>query len=434
MPIKFSTFQKSAVFLSALVIFSANSLFAQTSVKERAEIFEQVWSTISERYYDASFHGVDWKMVKKKYSARLKNAGSEREFYFLLDRMAGELRDSHTRVYSPAQRDERRKQKRAEVGISIKEIEGFAVIFSVAPGSEAERAGIKPGMIVRSVNNQPFKKAAAAARRSVGVSSSERATRMRVFSKILTGEPGTILNLELLDERGSVRKFTLERRVVSVKPQIVSKILPSGIAYLKFGKFDEEIEKQVAAALLELKDAPALILDLRGNAGGDGEVGLRFAGYFLDDRITVAKIVTRTGKPPFPEMPMTLEAGAPDARIFSRPVVILISENTASTAELMTNALQEQKRAVVFGTNSCGCVLAFLDYLPLKGGGDLTLSEFGFITPQGKKLEGKGVTPDRLIALVLQDLRTGHDRALEQAELFLKSSFKSKAVLPDSKK
>jgi carboxyl-terminal processing protease len=425
MPIEYLTFRKSVVCLFALLFFwGADPLAAQTPFSERAAIFEQVWTTINEKYYDASFNGVDWNAVRKKYFSRLQDVSSDGDFYALLDRMAGELHDSHTRVYSPAQRDERRDQKRASVGIVIKEIKGKAVIFSVAPDSEAARAGVKAGMILRAVNNQPIKKAIAEARRAVGVSSSERATGLRVFSKILTGEPGTVLNLELTDPGGKNLKFVLTRRVVSAKPQISARILASGIAYLKFGKFDEALEKEIDLALKNFKDAPALIVDLRGNGGGDGEMGLRFAGYFFNEKLTVARIVTRTGKPPVPEMPMILEAGNKNAQIFSRPLAVLIDEATASTSELIANALQERKRAVVFGTTSCGCVLAFLDYKPLKGGGDLTLSEFGFVTAQGKKLEGAGVAPDKFVPLALRDVRTGRDAALEQAELFLRNPMK----------
>jgi carboxyl-terminal processing protease len=118
-------------------------------------------------------------------------------------------------------------------------------------------------------------------------------------------------------------------------------------------------------------------------------------------------------------MPMTLETGETGKRIFAKPLAVLIDERTASTAELISNALQETGRAKIFGTNSCGCVLAFLDYKPLAGGGDMTLSEFGFITPQNRRLEGTGITPDRIVPLTIKDLQTDRDASLEEAEKYL---------------
>lgn len=406
----------------AIIIAGAGfSLRAQTDSAQRREVFEQVWTTINEKYYDASFNGVDWQKVKEKYLGRIEKADDDKSFYALLDEMAGELRDSHTRVYSPEQREARKKQRRTSIGISIKQVENAVVIASVAKGSEAEKSGIKPGMVVRAVNNQPIKKAIAEAVRTVGVSSSERATEMRVYSKILSGEPDTFLKITLSDEKGKRRNFTLKRVLVSNAPQISTRILPSGIAYLKFNHFDESIEDQLAEALENFKNAPALILDLRGNAGGDGEMSLRFAGKFFDKKTAVARIVTRSGKPPIEGMPMTLETGETGRQIFSNPLAVLIDERTASTAELITNAFQETNRAKIFGTNSCGCVLAFLGYKPLKGGGDMTLSEFGFITSKHKTLEGAGITPDRTFAPTLRDLRTGRDAPLEEAEKYLKA-------------
>ena len=419
MQTKFSINKKQAIVIFALIVFCANSFYAQISVKERIEIFEEVWGTINEKYYDASFNGVSWAAIKRKYKNQLAKVGSDDKFYELLDQMAGELRDSHTRVYSPAQREERKKQRRTSIGVSIKEIENVPVVYSVAPDSEAAQIGVKAGMIVLSVNDRPIAEAVNEARRAINVSSSRRSTQMRVFSKIFAGEPDSQLKIELKDADGKSRKFILTRRSISAPPQIFTKILPSKIAYLKFNQFNESIEKQIEESLEKFKDAPALILDLRGNGGGDGEMGLRFAGKFFDDKITVAKIVTRTGKPPIPKMPMTLETGNKDGQIFSRPIAILINEGTASTAELITNALQEQNRAKIFGTNSCGCVLAFLDYKPIKGGGELTLSEFGFITPKGKTLEGKGVTPDKIIPITIKDIQNERDAALEEAESYL---------------
>lgn len=408
--------KKFIVIICALILFGANfRISAQTVQAERSEIFEQVWNTINEKYYDASFNGVDWKQIGKRYRERLRKVSDDTEFYALLDEMAGELRDSHTRVYSPAQREQRKNQKRTSIGISLSEIEKVVAVASVTPGSEAARSGIKPGMIVRSIGGVPVKKAFSEARRAVGASSSERATAMRVFSKLLAGEPGTFLKIGLQDAGGRRTEFVLKRTVFSSAPRVEARILPAGPAYLTFGRFDVSIENEITRALDKFTDAPALIIDLRGNAGGDGEMGLRLAGRFFDKNTAIARIVTRSGKPPVEGMPMTLETENKNGRVYSKPVAVLIDERTASTAELISNALQETARATVFGTVSCGCVLAFLDYKPLAGGGDMTLSEFGFVTPRNRRLEGRGVTPDRIIRPTLEDIRTGRDAALEEA-------------------
>jgi carboxyl-terminal processing protease len=136
----------------------------------------------------------------------------------------------------------------------------------------------------------------------------------------------------------------------------------------------------------------------------------------------VANLVTRTGKPPVPEMPMILQTGGETEPVYSRPLAVLINEGTASTSELIAAAMQERKQATVFGTRSCGCVLGFLDYKKLKNGAFLTISEFGFITAKKRTLEGTGVTPDEIVSPTIKDIARGRDAAVERAERFLKTS------------
>lgn len=410
----------------ALLIAGAHlRIAAQINDAERIQIFEEVWNLVNEKYYDAAFNGVDWAVVGETYRTRLKTVSGEKDFYFLLDRMVGELRDSHTRVYSPLQREQQLKQRRTSVGIKIQNIENKSIVVSVEPDSEAARAGVKVGMIVRQINGQPFDKALIKARAEIGASSSKRAVEMRVYSKILSGEPGTILNLELVDRNGKSLSVVLTRQTLVSKPSVEARLLDTGIAYIKFSSFDESLENEINETLKKFKDAPAMILDLRYNNGGDGEMGLRFAGKFFERKITVANLITRTGKPPLPEMPMILQIGGEGAPVYTLPLAVLINEETASTSELITNAMQEQKRAIIFGTASCGCVLGFLDYKKLKGGGFLTISEFGFVTPKNRTLEGKGVTPDQTTPPTLKAITDGRDDTLLQAERFLKDSLLS---------
>ena len=115
------------------------------------------------------------------------------------------------------------------------------------------------------------------------------------------------------------------------------------------------------------------------------------------------------------------KAGEKGGRLYSNPVVLLVNEGTGSTSELIVNALQERGRAYVVGARSCGCVLGVLEHRELKGGGGLDVSELGFVTPKGRRLEGEGVSPDKAVTVTLGDIQGGRDLALEAAEDYLKS-------------
>lgn len=397
------------------------------SAQERIKVFEEVWKTIDEKYYDPSFNGVDWAAMRERYRPRVDAVASDAEFYALLGQMAGELRDVHTRVRTPRQNQDRKKRQATSAGVLIYEVEDAPVIFDVTPDSDAARAGVLPGMVVRTVDGRPVAEAIAEARREVGTSSTERATRILSYYRLVTGEPDTPLKLGLIRVDGTPLDVTLMRRTVSAAPRFTARLLPSGYAYIAFSNFRSPVAKQVKEALEKFKDAPGLILDLRSNGGGEGREGMRIAGYFFDEKVAIARITTRTGKPPsalfgLVSLPKVFEAGEKGGQIYSNPVVILVNEGTGSTSELIAGGMQEQGRAQVIGTQSCGCVLGVLNHKELKGGGELSISEVGFITPRGRSLEGNGVTPDKAVAITLTDLQHRHDAALEEAEKHLKNS------------
>lgn len=397
---------------------------ASLSARERVEVFEEVWKTIDEKYYDPSFNGVDWKAVRERYRPRLDAATGDAEFYDLLSQMTGELRDAHTRVRSPRQSLDRRNRQTTSAGVLIYEAEGTPVVFYVAADSEAARAGVLPGMVVRTLDGRPAAEALAAARREVGASSSERAARVLSYLRLVAGDPGSALKLGLTRADGTPLEVALTRRTVSAAPQFEARLLASGHAYVRFDRFRPPVARQLKEALSKFKDAPGLILDLRANGGGDGREGMRIAGYFFDDKVPVARIATRTGKPPsalfgLVSLPREFQAGEKGGQLYSNPVVVLVNEGTGSTSELITNALREQGRAYVVGAQSCGCVLGVLKHRELKGGGELSVSEVGFTTPKGRKLEGAGVTPDKAVTVTLRDLQGGRDLALEEAESYL---------------
>ena len=402
--------------------------FANPSVeKSRLDLFEQVWHIVDREYYDPSFNGVDWKAIRERYQPRVEASASDNDFYLTLREMVGELHDAHTRFFSPGERERRRKREAVSAGVHVYEVQGEIVVAGVDPGSEAAHAGVALGMTVATIDGKPAAERVAEVRAEVGASSSERATTLLTFGRLMMGEPDSVLRLGLVRSDGSRFEVALPRRLVSDAPKVEGRLLPSGVGYIRFNRFVPPVASQMRQALEELRDAPGLILDLRGNGGGDLAETARIAGYFFARKTTIARIITRTGKPPaflmgLARVPQEFSAGRPGGEVYSGPVAVLVNEGTGSGAELFAAALQENSRAAIVGRQTCGCVLGILHQRKLKGGGELDVSEVGFTTAQGRRLEGVGVIPTKAVPLTLADLRARRDAALEAAEKILRSS------------
>jgi carboxyl-terminal processing protease len=343
--------------------------------------------------------------------------------------MLGELRDAHTLFRTPHQLEASKKQQATSVGISIRVVEAVPVIFSVDRDSDAAQAGIETGMMVRTIDGQPFTERLAQAQEEISASSSERLTLLRVYARIIAGEPKTPLKLGLTRANGTAFDVTLVRQIVSNISPLTSYLLPSGFAYIKFNAFRSSTGREFKDALAKFKDAPGLIVDLRGNGGGDVQEMLRIAGYFFDSKVLFGRAVTRSGKPlsflgGLVRVPLEAYVGGSGKQIYSKPIVILTSERTGSAAESFTAGMQENNRASVIGSQSCGCVNIVNNRISVKGGGELQISELGYLSPKGRKLESVGIIPDKVVAATLADLRSQRDAGIEEAENFLRNAFK----------
>ena len=168
---------------------------------------------------------------------------------------------------------------------------------------------------------------------------------------------------------------------------------------------------------MALKDAAGFIIDLRGVSGGDIKgVGLKVANYFFPAKVSFGKFIKRSGETaPF----RSLNTGGSN-EVYTGPVVILVDEATRSAGEVFASGFQENGRAKIVGLQSCGCVLD-RDSKKVKGGGVLQYSHLGYISGKGRKLEGTGVMPDRVVPLTITALRQGRDVILEEAERILRS-------------
>jgi carboxyl-terminal processing protease len=389
---------------------SSNSL----SPEDRVQVFEDVWETINEKYYDSSFHGVDWRAVRERYRPLVKQLPNDEEFYVLLKRMVGELHDAHTRFHTPEQRRERERLQAVSAGLAVFDVEGKAVVVSVEPDSDAARAGVAPGMIVLEIDGRPVAECLAEARARVAGTSSDRAIRLRVYRMIIDGDPGTTLRISLARPDASVLDVSLTRRIVADTPMVTSRRLASGFGYIKLTLWKSPIRKPFKKALEQLKDAPGVIIDIRGNPGGEADEVVKIASFFFAAHVSFGKFSKRAGKAIYLRTD-------DDERVYKGPVSILVNEGSGSGSELFAGVMQENGRASVVGRQSCGCVLGISEFKKLKGGGELAVSEYGYLSPRENSFEGTGVIPDRNVDLKISDLQTRRDAALDEAERLLRT-------------
>jgi len=406
---------------AAAAVLLAAPAAAQEESARRLAVFDHVWSAIGDLYYDPGLNGVDWQAVRARYRPRAAAAPDDRALHGVLAAMTGELRDSHTRVLTPEQVRDRRNEQTTTSGAILFEVEGRPAVYAVRPGSPAAEAGLKPGMEVLAVNGVAVGEALARARAEVGPSSSGRAALVLSYLRLIAGPLGEPLRLELETAEGERRSVALMRRPLDAAPRFEVRRLGSGALHVRFDRFRKPVARRLREALLAHPDATALILDLRSNTGGDGREGARAVAPLLDAPTLIARLSTRTGRPPsallgLVRLPLTLSAGRRGGQLFAGPVLILIDEGTASTSEVIAASLQERGRARIVGTRSCGCALGVLRRRPLATGGALAISEVGLVSGLGRRIEGEGVSPDVPVALTLDDLRAGRDPALAAAE------------------
>jgi len=402
-------------------VASEPSAKQRLTAKDRKDVFEKVWKEIHDHYYDASYNGVDWNEVHRRYAPLVETTKKDQEFYALMNQMTSELHDAHTRFNSPEQWKNFRRQQGVTVGFSVDDVDGKTAVTSVIPGTDAARAGIEQGMVVLRVDDAPVAERIAEIEKKRQPSSSERATRWFIYNRVFAGPADTPVKVALQRGDGSVFEVSVRRQIYSAAPEVTTHVLPSGNVYIRFDGFQHPITKEFRLALQKFRDAPGLIVDLRRNGGGDLAVLLPIAGYFFGKKTLFAKDSTRTGKPLSSyvglfKLPLQLYVGRAGEQIYSGPVVVLVDAHSASSSEVFAAGMQDTLRAKVIGSQSCGCVLGIAKPRMMRGGGVLEMSEVLWFSPKGRKLEGTGIIPDKIVMPSVADLQRRRDPVLAEAD------------------
>lgn len=259
------------------------------------------------------------------------------------------------------------------VGVEVDFGEDWVTVIAPIEGSPAERAGMRPGDRIVAIDHSPVR----------GKSQADLVRRMR-------GDAGSKVLLTV-SRKGAEKyiHFALTREVIKVAA-VASKVLTGNVGYLHIKGFHVGTHAQLLEHIGKLraavKGAPrGVILDLRNNSGGLVNEASAVADEFLESGVV---FTTRRRGQVIDEV-----RAASGGALRKEPVVVLVNEYTASSAELLGAALQENHRARVVGTPTFGkgSVQTIVD---LPGGAGMRLTTLRYYSPLGHAIQAQGIQPD----------------------------------------
>ncbi|MFV3307201.1 S41 family peptidase [Pseudomonas sp. NY15181] len=284
--------------------------------------------------------------------------------------------DPHSAYLGPEEFAELQESTSGEfggLGIEVGSEDGFVKVISPIDDTPAAKAGIQPGDLIVKIDGKPTK----------GQSMNEAVDSMR-------GKAGSPITLTIVRGGGKPFDVELKRAVIKVK-SVKSQMLEPGYGYLRITQFQVNTGEETVKALTSLRKEnngrlKGVVLDLRNNPGGVLQSAVEVADAFL----TKGLIVYTKGRIPNSELRFSADPSDPSDAV---PLVVLINGGSASAAEIVAGALQDQKRAILMGTDSFGKG-SVQTVLPLNNDRALKLTTALYYTPNGRSIQAQGITPD----------------------------------------
>lgn len=288
------------------------------------------------------------------------------------------LGDPYSEYYSEEEFKALNEQTAGEFGgigveVTLNE-NGLIEIVAPIKGTPGDKAGLRTGDIITHIEGEAVN----------GYSLNEAVTLMR-------GEPNTDVNITILRGTGDsqkVKDFKITRAIIEVE-SVHSQMLENNIGYVLLTGFQERTASDFENAVDDLisQGAKSLILDLRNNPGGLLDQTVEIADYLMDQSTVISVR--------YKDESQNEDIRVSDGKI-DLPMVTLINGGSASASEVLSGALQDNKRSVLVGELSFGKGIIQQIY-PINNNGKkegvkLTVAEF--YTPNGNQIHGVGISPD----------------------------------------
>ena len=382
---------KRAVLFTAIFILAAscaisappdnpkkNKAAPKDDIYNQLETFSDVVSLIRTDYVDT----VESKKIV--YGALRGMLGSLDDFSSFMD--PDEYRDMLVET----------KGEFGGLGIEISMRDGILTIITPIAGTPAEAAGLKPGDKIVKIDDKITKKMS-----------------ITDAIKMMKGDPGTQITLTVWRESaGKIIPVTIKRAIIKITSIKKAALLEDKVGYIKLIEFQENTPRDLEDALkkLEKDGMNALILDLRNNPGGLLDVAIDVSEKFLPKDAVIVSIKSRVAS----QNAVFKSSGKfthPDY-----PIIVLVNEGSASASEIVSGAIQDDKRGLVLGTKTYGKA-SVQTVIPIRDGSAVRLTTAQYLTPSGTIIRDHGIIPD---VLVEREEISGKSEAEEPDEIFEK--------------
>lgn len=283
------------------------------------------------------------------------------------------------------------------IGIVISTRDDFLTVVAPIEGTPAYKAGILAQDIITRIDGESTKE-------------------MKLWEAVkkMRGEPGTAVEITIYrQETKATMEFSLVRGIIPLT-SVRSLTLNPGYGYLWITNFRENTTDEIRKALQQLEEGKAplkgLVLDLRDNPGGLLDQAVKAADIFLDS----GTIVTIRGRD---DAQLEEYSARSENAVGKYPIVLLINGGSASAAEIVAGALQDNQRALVLGTTSFGKG-SVQTVRPLRDGFALKYTIARYYTPKGRSIQAEGIVPDLVVKRRIVDERAadGLDAILPKEE------------------
>ncbi len=361
--------------------------------EERAALFNYIWQQIQDRFYDAEFTNIDWAYYKEAYQRFLPHINNEHDFTDMAGEMLGELNTSHTGAFYMWKKT---RAATASLGAFYDpSYDGDGLkITEIMEGGPLDKASIKAGMIIQSIDQAPIKKG-------------------EDYYALLEGKGGKRVRLSLYDPAtdGKLTEFVkaiphtaekglLYERWIEQRAKMVEELSGGQLGYIHIAKMNSESYRKTYSQLLgKNRNKKAVVIDTRFNGGGwlHGDLAVLLSGKKYAEFLPRGQYI---GLDPIAQ--------------WTKPSIVLMCEGNYSNAHGFPWVYKELNIGKLVGTPVAGTMTAVW-YNPMPNGVSFGIPEIGMKDNKGRYLENLQLEPDIEIYNTPEEASKNIDKQLEAA-------------------